>query len=195
MRRKPNTPISQYLLAFLLWLGISLAVFYLGFKFYAQAVLFLAEYILGWIAPVSVDLEYVSRLGITLSYPGIAQPMVFRANLFSITLNWIFAPALVLTTVTFSFLGLAVQRVVGAVLIMLVLHTLHVDLILLHFLTSASNPLIPPGFSPFWAGAIHWLYFFVDKMGYTLFPFIAWFAVCFKDIMGLFAPKPETDSL
>ena len=190
--KKPTTPISQYLLAFLLWLGISLAVFYLGFKFYAQAVLFLAEYVFSLVAPVSVDLDYASRLGITLSYPGIAQPMVFRANLFSITLNWIFAPALVLTTVTFSFLGLAIQRLVGAVLIMLVLHTLHVDLILLHFLTSATNPLIPPGFSPLLAGFIHWMYVFIDKMGYTLFPFIAWFAVCFKDIMRLFAPKIET---
>jgi len=183
---KRTTPIRQYLLAFLVWLGLSTAVFYLGFAYYAQAILLLAEQILGLFTPVSVDLDYANRVGISLTYPGIAQPMVFRTNLFSIALNWIFAPALVLTISTFAFSGKAVMRLLGALLIMWILHGFHVALILLHFLTQAANPLIPPDFSPLLASFIHWLYAFIDKMGYTLFPFIAWLSVCFKDVIALF---------
>ncbi|MCB1813378.1 MAG: hypothetical protein KDK04_16910 [Candidatus Competibacteraceae bacterium] len=190
--KKRTSPIKHYLLAFVLWLGISTGVFYLIFPYYAQAILFLAGHLLSLITPTGVDLAYVDRVGITLTYPGIPQAMVFRTNLFSIALNWIFAPALVLTTVTFSFKGQAAVRVVNALLIMLVLHTLHVTLILLYFLTQATNPLIPPDFPAILSGFIHWLYVFIDKMGYTLFPFIAWLAVCFKDIVSLF-DKSEAD--
>ena len=188
--KKRTTPIKHYLMAFLLWLGISTVVFYLGFSYYAQAVLFLAEQFIGLATPIGVNLDYANRVGITLAYPGIPQPMIFRTNLFSITLNWIFAPALVLSTVTFSLKGRATLRVLGALLIMWVLHAVHVTLILLHFLTQATNPLIPPDFSPLLASFIDWLYVFVDKMGYTLFPFIAWLVVCFKDILDLFE-KPQ----
>jgi hypothetical protein len=190
---KRTTPIKHYLLAFLIWLGLATVVFYLGFTYYAQAILFLAEQTINLVTPIGVDLVYNERVGIALTYPGIAQPMVFRTNLFSIALNWIFAPALVLTTNTFSFSGKVLTRLLGAIVIMWVLHGLHVALILLHFLTQASNPLIPPDFSTLLASFIHWLYVFIDKMGYTLFPFIAWLSVCFKDIMSLFAPsEPAT---
>lgn len=183
--------ISRYLLTFLLWLGLALLVFYFGFDAYAYAVLFIAELVMSLTTPVLVNLDHSDQFGIMLMYPGIPQPMVFRANLFSVTLNWIFVPALVLTTLTFVKPGLllSLQRIVIALLIMLLLHALHVVLILLHFLTQATNPLIPPDFPELLAQFIHWLYYFVDKMAYTLFPFIAWIAVCFVDIMALLSPQ------
>lgn len=189
-----NPRIKYYLLAFIAWLAVATAVFYFGYPYYAEAVLFLSERMLGLFTPVSVNLDSLKRMGIALSYPGIQQPMMFRSNLFSVTLNWIFVPALVLTTLMYTTKVRIITRLLSALVLLWVLHAFHVTLILLHFLTGAPNPLIPPDFSSALTSSINWLYSFIDKMGYTLFPFLAWFAVCFKDITSLFDTPEQADS-
>ena len=180
--------ISRYLFLFCIWLAVSAALFYFFSDQYGVIVLVLSEFVLGFITTVDVNLDHIASIGITLTYPGIPQPMAFRFELFSVTLNLIFAIALVLTTLSGVELRYAVGKIVAALALMLLLHTYHVVMIILNFLTATPNPLIAPDFPRWLAVFIHWNYAFADKMGYTLFPFVAWFAVCFRNIMELFAP-------
>ena len=96
-----------------------------------------------------------------------------------------FGSALVLATLGPTTAGWI--RAALAALVMLLLHALHVATIALYFpLTQAPipNPLIGENFSPALAAFIRWNYTFTDKMAYTLFPFLAWFSVCFGTVVN-----------
>lgn len=190
-----------YLLNFLLWSALLGFVHYAFFPSYAALLMTCADALLEFITGVALRLGPVPTEGIygsagfALLAPGMAQPFHYPHNLYSVTLNFMFAPALVLAT-----LGTSVNawlRAVAASLIMLLLHTLHVATIALYFpLTQAPlpNPLINKDFPGWLAAFIRWNYTFTDKMGYTLFPFLAWFGVCFGRIVTLLGrlSRPKT---
>lgn len=179
---KPRTAlVRRYLFAFTGWLILFAALYLVLFPFYAKAVLWLSAKLLGAFTTTEVRLFAVPGKGIALSYAGGLNPMGFRFDLFSIALNLMFAPALVMTTLRISLRAAGLAAL--SIGIMAGLHALHVAIIVLHFLTQGTNPLIPENFPAGFAMAIHWSYTFVDKMGYTLFPFIAWFAVCAADVL------------
>jgi hypothetical protein len=179
--------LDRLLLWLCLWLALSVLV-YLGIaRWYGDVVLLLSEWLLRPWLTVPVTLTQVPGMGITLSYPGIRQPLGFRFDLQSITLNLIFVPPLVLTTVA-AVAGWrsTLLRLLQALLVVLFLHAAHMTVLMMHFLTQSPNPLVAPGFPDTLAAFFHQAYRFADKMGYTLFPFIAWVGTCYRPILQLF---------
>lgn len=183
---RPIPRVSGLLLRFCLWLAVSVVVYLLLAPVYEAAVLTLSEWLLRPFLTVAVTLNDIHGVGITLHYPGIPRPMAFGYQLLSITLNAFFAPALVMTTVlAVAGWRSALLRTAAAVVIMALLHAYHVSVMILHFLVRVPNPLIAPDL-PHWLGPFFaWNYGLADHMGYTLFPFIAWFGVCFRQILLL----------
>lgn len=163
------------LAVFSVTLILAVYVYYLFFPVYGRTVLTLTGLLLGTLTESPAIVSYAEQKGILVMSPAFEGVMMFKFDLFSICLNVIFAPALVVMTVGWK--GWGWLRVCAAVLIMLLLHTSELVVTLLRFLTESSNPLIPSASAGFAAFA-KWLYSFLDKMGYTLFPFLAWLVVC-----------------
>ncbi|HHB12789.1 MAG TPA: hypothetical protein ENK62_06280 [Chromatiales bacterium] len=164
-------------LRFLLWVLAFAGLYYLWFPLYSKLFLTLAEPPLEAVLGRAVELSTPPMgKGFSLLVAGSEEPLAFRFDLFSVALNWIFAPALVMTTVGFTTSG--VVRALAAIALMAVFHALHVDIIVLHFLADG-YPLFPRGVSPALLSLIHWLYKFADKVANGFFPFLAWVIVCF----------------
>ncbi len=167
------------LAVFSVTLLVALFVYHVLFPVYGRAVLTLGGWLMGPFTEAPAIVSYAEKKGILVTSSALKGVMVFNFDLFTICLNVIFAPALVVMTA--GWRGWAWLRVAAAVLIMLLLHSTEVTVTLLRFLTENSNPLIPSA-SPSAAAFAKWLYSFLDKMGYTLFPFLAWLIVCAKDL-------------
>jgi hypothetical protein len=114
--------------------------------------------------------------------------MVFAFDLYVLFMNVIFVPALVITTLGVTWR--AVERTSVALIIMVLLHTFHVTVIVLHFLTQAPNPVIHYAPQPLITFS-DWTYKLADKMGFTLFPFVAWVSVCALDLVQLPSSQPK----
>ncbi|MDX1605209.1 MAG: hypothetical protein R3202_03390 [Candidatus Competibacterales bacterium] len=197
---RPRKQASRLLLGLCLWLAVSVGLFLLLGPLYSKAVLSLSEFVLRPFLATAVTLNEVLGRGIMLSYPGIPQPLGFRFQLPSITLNLVFATALVMTTMrATSGWPQSLLHILYAVLVMLALHTYHVVVLIMHFLTQAPNPLVAPRLAGWLGDLFHINYGFADKMGYTLFPFLAWVGVCHRQILSLLGTfgkesglKPDT---
>ena len=185
---------SSYLINFFLWLALFALLHYTFFPTYAGLLVTLTERALEFIhGSADFQLGVVPNpegvfggKGFALLAQGLPRPFLYPHNLYSVTLNFIFVPALVLTTLGTAF-SAWVKALIAAAL-MLLLHTLHVLTIVLYFpLTQAPipNPVISAEFPAWLAAFVRWNYGFTDKMGYTLFPFLAWVSVCFTAIVGL----------
>lgn len=149
--------------------------YYLLSPVYGRLVLTLSGFLLRPFAQAPAMVSYAEQQGILVTSSAFKGAMAFKFDLFSICLNVVFAPALVIMTT--GLRGWGWLRVIVAVLIMMLLHAAEVVVTLLRFLTENSNPLILAASAAF-AGFAKWLYSFFDKMGYTLFPFLAWLIVC-----------------
>lgn len=154
---------------------VALCLYLLLYTLYGRGVLTLSGWLLRPFIEAPVNVFYTPQKGILLASTAFRGFMAFQYDIFSIGLNVIFAPALV--TMTLGWRGWAWSRILASVAIMLLFHASEVTVTFLRFLTENSNPLIPTASSAFTAAA-KWVYTFFDKMGYTLFPFVAWLVVC-----------------
>ncbi|MFO1350878.1 MAG: hypothetical protein U1F68_09460 [Gammaproteobacteria bacterium] len=188
-----HNKISQYLLPFMGWLILFGGCYYVFFPTYSNLVLLLTSLILNSFTAIGVSLFDVPGQGIGLIYANATTPLGFRYDLFSIALNAMFAPALVMTTLGPN--ANAIIRATIAIAIMILLHSFHVLTIILHFLVKSSNPILTAQLAPWLTSLIHWAYTFSDKMGYTFFPFIAWFMVCFGAILRFLNRKPPASAI
>ncbi len=160
----------------LAWVLAFAGLYYLWFPLYLKLFLALAEPLLDTVLGRAVTLGAPpTGKGFSLVVAGFDQPLAFRFDLFSIALNWVFAPALVMTTMGFTTSG--VLRALAAIVLMAGFHALHLDIIVLHFLAQG-HPLFPSGVSSWVLSLIHWLYKFADKVANGFFPFLAWVIVC-----------------
>ncbi len=157
------------------WVLAFAVLYYLWFPLYSKLFLWLAEPLLNAVLLQPVELAAPpTGKGFEVLVAEGALP--FRFDLFSIALNLVFAPALVMTTVGFTTSGIV--RSLAAIALMALFHALHVDIIVLHFLAQG-HPLFPQGVSPWVTSLIHWSYKFADKVANGFFPFLAWVIVCF----------------
>lgn len=160
---------------FVLGLLIGTTLHYFFWQTYLQPVFAAVPWLLSPFTDANLTLQAIGNQGFSVTYPGIPAPLPFRYNLYSITLNLIFVPALVLATSRhWRWLGL---QLLGAVMVMMGLHALQLASIMLMHLTSQPNPLLSQQTMAHFAGSAQWLYGLLDKMGYTLFPFLAWILV------------------
>ena len=164
---------------FTLALAAGVYAYFLFAPIYARFVLTLSTWMLGPFVQAPALVSYAEEQGILVFSPAFKGSMEFRYDLFSICLNVIFAPALVVMTRGWKNWGWL--KVIAAVLIMLMFHAGEVVVTLLRFLMEKGNPLIPHA-SPTAAAFVKWLYTFADTMSYTLFPFVAWMIVCAGDL-------------
>ena len=153
--------------------------YYLFAPMYARFVLTFSTWFLAPFVEAPAFVSFSDAKGIIVSSPALVGVMAFRYDLFSICLNVIFAPALVVMTRGWKNWGWV--KVIAAVFIMLLLHAGEVVVTLLRFLMEKGNPLMPEA-SSMAASFVRWLYHFADTMGYTLFPFLAWMIVCAGDL-------------
>lgn len=174
------------LAAFTIALLLALCLYLLLHAYYGEAVLTVSGWLLRPFVEAPVTVFNSAQKGILLASPAFRGLMQFRYDLFSIGLNLIFAPALVIMTVGWK--GRSWIRIAASIVVMLFLHACEVTVTFLRFLTEHGNPLIPMASSAY-AAAAKWIYTFFDKMGYTLFPFIAWLVVCAGTLsQGLMQP-------
>ena len=176
--------ISKHVGAFCLWLLLFGLLYYVFAPTYIRLLLSFSNLGLDIFIHGQASLFYVPDKGLALAHAKLPGPLGFRYDIYSITLNVIFAPALVMTTLTPS--KRAWLLVAVALLIMLFLQAYQLITIVLHFLVdndvTATIVKVADRFKSF----VHWNYTFTDKMSYTLFPFIAWFAVCCRTVIRLF---------
>lgn len=172
---------GRVVLRLLGWVIAFAGLYYLWFPLYSKLFLALAEPLLDavLVRPVELTAPPMGK-GFQLIVAG-RDTLPFRFDLFSVALNFIFAPALVMTTVGFTTSG--VLRALAAIALMAVFHALHVSIIVLHFLADG-HPLFPAGVAPWVVGLIHWLYKFADKVANGFFPFLAWVIVCFDVLVA-----------
>lgn len=192
----PRPKLATYLLPLLVWSALFGWLHYVYFRPYiGSLVLPASEQLVALLSQAQVRLGALpgdgifASKGFWLATPEMAQPFRYPHNLYSVTLNFMFAPALVLATYGTMITASAWLRATLAMLIMLILHIVHVSTLALYFpLTQAPipNPLIGEDFPTWLSAFIRWNYTFTDKMAYTLFPFVAWFCVCFGRVITLF---------
>jgi hypothetical protein len=165
--------VRRYFFRFIAWSLLFALVYFLVFDYYESLVVRVAEVFTDIAVPVTIQPH---PKGLVITSPKARQPMGAPYSLYLIGLNVIFAPALVMTTVGLTLGG--ALRSVTAVSIMLILHAINVMLVVLFYVSHPDNPSIVLGFSEPTVATIGWIYRFFDRMGYALFPFLAWAIVC-----------------
>jgi hypothetical protein len=124
------------------WALVFGALYVLAFPVYRAAVLAVAELLIRPLAIVSLAPH---EAGLVVASPQASAPMGVPYDLFSIGLNVVFAPALVLALMPLSFGALA--RALGAVGIMIALHGLQVGSIVAYYVAHPDNTLFALGLS------------------------------------------------
>ncbi len=165
--------LRRYFFRFVGWSLLCALVYFLIFDYYASLVVRVADVLTDAVIPITIQPH---PRGLVITSPNARQPIGIPYSLYLIGLNAIFAPALVLTTAGLTLGG--AMRAVAAVLIMLILHAINVMLIVMFYVSHPDNTSIVLGFSEPTVATIGWVYRFFDRMGYTLFPFLAWAIVC-----------------
>jgi hypothetical protein len=161
------------LLRFAGWSVVFSILYYLSTEVYAIVVVYLGEGITNLLVPVAID---PSAQGFVVTNPDAREPMGVPYSLSLIGLNAIFAPALVMTTVGASLGG--ILRAGLSLVIMVVLHAVEVSSIVLFHISHPDNTAISLGYSDAIVASIQWVYRFLDRMSYALFPFLAWALAC-----------------
>lgn len=184
--------ILGFLARLLGWTLVFAALYYWFAPFYMGAVLALADLWVDAVFPLSL---MAHPHGIVVMSATAPEPMGLPYRLDAIGLNLIFAPALVLATLGAHWSAL--PRAAAAILIMLLLHSLQILLILLFYLIHPDNTLMSVAPPPAAAAAIRWSYSLLDRMGYALFPFLAWAITCPRVLAGTLGrsavqPSPAT---
>ena len=183
-----SRPIRRHLFTFVASLTVCAGLYYLLLPLYAKLVLTPSAWFIDFFASAYVRLSAGPGNSFSLGYPGAPEPMVFAFDLYVLFMNVIFVPALVVTTLGLTWRALGRSSV--ALAIMVVLHSFHVTVIVLHFLTQTPNPVIHYA-PPLLASLSDWTYKLADKMGFTLFPFVAWISVCALDLIQLSSSQSE----
>lgn len=191
--------VRRFLLAFLISLAISSAVYFAFFSFYITPVLALAEALVNLIFP-SIRLTALyspasleKNLGVAIgSLVQIAVP----CNLFVLVTNVLFAPSLVLATLGFTPSGLF--RALAAVIIMVVFHALTVMIFVLDVVLKQHGAYLPVQFPELVGEFIQVIkHFLVTQFSYVLPPFLIWVLLCFAPLSRLFggSGQPATEHL
>lgn len=165
--------LRRYFFRFIGWSLLFALVYFLVFHYYASLVVRVADVVTDVVIPITIQPH---PKGLVITSPKALQPIGVPYSLYLIGLNAIFAPALVLTTTGLTLGG--ALRSVAAVLIMLILHVINIMLIVMFYVSHPDNASIVLGFSEPMVATIGWVYRFFDRMGYALFPFLAWAIVC-----------------
>lgn len=181
--------LSCYPFWFVGWSVLFALVYFLVFDYYAALVVRVADVFTDIVVPVTI---LPHPKGLVITSPEARQSIGAPYSLYLIGLNAIFAPALVLTTVGLTLGG--VLRAVAAVLIMLILHAINIMAVVLFYLSHPGNAVIALGFSESTVATIGWIYRFFDRMGYGLFPFLAWAIVCRDVIARLVSTRDRSPS-
>jgi hypothetical protein len=169
--------LSGYFLSFAGWSAVFALLYHLGADFYANMLVIIAEMLTNNVLPVSMQTH---PNGFVVFSPEARGPMGVPYRLYLIGLNVIFAPALVLTTFGVSTTG-AVRALI-AILIVILLQAIQVVFIVLFSASHPDNALFSLDYSDFTVAAIAWTSTFMDRMGYALFPFLAW-AIVSSDLI------------
>jgi hypothetical protein len=159
---------------FLLWTLLFVLLYVEAHHEYLTAVITVA----GSITQTAFDLNLnLHRNGLVITGADVAEPLGLPYNFRTIGLNVIFAPALVLTTLGASIKG-AIRAVV-AILLMIVLHAMQALSIVLVYAVHPETSGLDLGFSSAsFATSVTWVYQFIDRMSYALFPFLVWGVLC-----------------
>lgn len=188
---QPAAPLDRpawidYARRFVGW-SIAFAVLYLTLMDdYGRVIVAAGELLVNLQVPLSL---VPHPRGILATSPAVSEPMGVPYSVSLIGLNVIFAPALVLATLGMT-LDAAV-RVLLAILIMIGLQAVEIWSILMFYLSHPDNTWMSLEFSESAVTAYAWIYRFLDRMCYVLFPFLAWAIVC-PDVIGrLLSPGDE----
>lgn len=171
------------------WALVFAALYVAAFPVYRSGVLAIAELLIRPLATVSLAPH---EAGLVVASPQASVPMGVPYDLFSIGLNVVFAPALVLALMPLSFGALA--RALGAIGIMIALHGLQVGSIVAYYVAHPDNSLFALGLSSQAVGGVEAVYRFLDKMSYALFPLVAWGLICpdvLARLLAAAAPAPS----
>ncbi|MGB5736755.1 MAG: hypothetical protein WBM40_20180 [Thiohalocapsa sp.] len=180
--------LKPYLLRFVGW-SLFFAVIYAAIaNDYAAAVVRMADLFTNVFTPVTLD---PNPRGLVANSPSAKYPMGIPYTLTVIGLNAIFAPALVLTTVRSAVSG--ALRAALSMIIMVILHAGEVTLIILFHLSHPDNAAVSLGYSDTVVSSIQWVYRFIDRMSYALFPFLAWAIACPDVIAQFFASRAQSE--
>jgi len=176
-----STRLGAYLLRFAGWSLVLSVVYYLAADVYAVLVVSLGEWMTNLLVPITLN---AASRGLILTTPEASAPMGVPYSLALVGLNSVFAPALVLTTVGASFSG--ALRAGLSLVIMVVFHATEVTSIVLFHISHPENTAISLGYADAMVALIQWVYRFIDRMSYALFPFLAWALACPDVIADLF---------
>ena len=183
--------LSGYFLSFIAWSAVFAVLYHLGADVYANVLVVTAETLTNLVLPVTI---HPNPNGFVVFSSEASAPMGVPYRLYLIGLNVIFAPALVLTTLGANESGAV--RALLAVLIVLLLQAIEVVSIVLFSASHPDNTLFSLGFSATTVQSIAWVYKFLDRMAYALFPFIAW-AIVASDLLrrGSSGPGSTEDDI
>jgi hypothetical protein len=177
---------------FVLWTGLFVLLYIEANQEYLTAVIAVADSVTRAAFDLNLNLH---PNGLVITGAGVAEPLGLPYNFRTIGLNVVFAPALVLATLGASIAG-AIRAAI-AILLMIVLHAAQTLSIVLVYAVHPDTSGLDLGFaSAAFATSVTWVYQFIDRMSYALFPFLVWAVLC-PDAIASFWRKdsvqPEAD--